>query len=251
MSLREKAMALFVTGLAAGSFCQVAVRGGSFTMGGDAAEPDERPAHVVNVSALSVDKYETSFAEYDSCVRSGACSPAHYRDGKCILWTSAGLRKVVVPARFRSAEYPVVCVDWEQARAYCRFRGKRLLTEAEWEYAAQAGRASAYSWGDEAPSGARCPTSSCMHPIKSGSYPSNAWGLYDMTGNVWEWVDDCYQTDYYSQHAATDPAGPAVGRYRVIRGGGWFSGPNQLRIRNRQWFVPEYGEVSIGIRCGQ
>ena len=72
-----------------------------------------------------------------------------------------------------------------------------------------------------------------------------------MTGNVWEWVGDRYQHDYYMTSEAQDPAGPDVGQYRTIRGGGWYSGPEQLRIKNRHWFEPNFGEVSIGFRCAK
>ena len=70
-----------------------------------------------------------------------------------------------------------------------------------------------------------------------------------MTGNVWEWTQDRYQRDYYKYSEGKATSGPPVGRYRTIRGGGWYSGRKQLRVKNRQWFVPECGEVSIGIRC--
>lgn len=220
-------------------------------MGSENGEEDERPSHSVQVSAFNIDKYEVSYAQYDTCVKKGVCSPPHYDDLRCIIWTSSGPRKVAVPKKYRSFEYPVVCVSWQQAKQYCRYMGKRLPTEAEWEYAALAGSYSLYSWGNAAPSESMCTPSSLNRPQKSGSYPANRWGLYDMTGNVWEWVEDRYQKDYYREHSLKDPAGPSVGRYRVIRGGGWYSEPAQLRIKNRQLFIPEYGEASTGIRCAK
>lgn len=228
----------------------VSIPGGSYVRGGSGGEEDELPARTVTLDAFAMDRHEVSFASYDSCVQAGACSPAHYDDGKCIIWTASGIQKVRVPKRFRSPEYPVVCVDWRQARAYCRFRGKRLPTETEWEYAASSGgKEGRYAWGDAVPDTTRCTRAATQHPRKSGSFPANDWGLYDMTGNVWEWTEDRYLKDNYEHTDGTNPKGPPVGRYRAVRGGGWYSTPQQLRIRNRQWFVPEYGEVSIGFRC--
>jgi formylglycine-generating enzyme required for sulfatase activity len=235
---------------AAAAFSQmVSVPGGAFSMGCLSGEEDERPVREVMVSPFLIDSREVSYSAYDSCVARGVCSPAHYDDGKCILWTSSGIRRVRVPANYRSADYPVVCVDWHQARQYCSFKGKRLPTEAEWEYAARAGAGFTYTWGEQQPSAATTTMSSRNSPSPCGSFSANGWGLYDMTGNVWEWTSDWYVQDYYSVAERENPRGASVGRYKVIRGGGWYSSARQLRITNRQWFVPEAGEVSIGIRC--
>ncbi len=227
----------------------VSVQGGTFTMGENNQEIDEYPAHTVTLSSYKIDIYEVSYEKYDSCVKSGQCTPAHYDDGKCYMWTSSGIKKVRVPQKYHSPDYPVVCVSWHQARAYCRFVGKRLPTEAQWEYAALAGNGNKYSWGNQIPDSSRCVQASNMKPKKSGSFSPNRWGIYDMTGNVWEWTRDRYVKNYYTVSEEKNPVGPTVGRYRSVRGGGWYSGHRQLRIKNRQWFVPESGEVSIGIRC--
>jgi formylglycine-generating enzyme required for sulfatase activity len=88
-------------------------------------------------------------------------------------------------------------------------------------------------------------------PEKAASFAPNPWGLFDMTGNVWQWTLDHYSPDYYSVSPQADPQGAEVGQYRVIRGGGWYSTPDQLTIRNRHWFEPNFGEVSIGFRCAR
>lgn len=227
----------------------VSVPGGTFTMGNNNGGEDEAPAHPITLSSYKVDTYEVSYAMYDSCVNQGACSPAHYDDGKCLIWTSSGIRKVRIRKKYRSSDYPVVCVSWYQASQYCRFKGKMLPTEAQWEYAALAGSRKKHSWGNQPPTSSRCVQPSNNKPAKIGSFNPNGWGIYDMTGNVWEWTRDRYEKDYYKVSEKKDPSGPSVGRYRVIRGGGWYSTPKQFRIKNRQWFAPESGEVSIGIRC--
>ncbi|MBD3390771.1 MAG: SUMF1/EgtB/PvdO family nonheme iron enzyme [Chitinivibrionales bacterium] len=228
-----------------------AIPGGCFSMGGAGGDQDERPAHEVVLRPFQIDSCEVTWAQYDSCVKRGACTPPHYDDGRCLMWTSHGVVRVRVPHKYRAPDSPVVCVTWFQARQYCRHKGKRLPTEAEWEYAALAGGGGPYAWGSAPPGGSRCTMPSSRKPLKSGSFAPNAWGLFDMTGNVWEWTADRYERDYYRHSERDNPPGPSVGRYRTIRGGGWYSGRDQLRVRNRQWFVPEYGEVSLGVRCAK
>lgn len=228
---------------------KVALPAGNFTMGDNFSEQDEAPAHRVTLFSFSMDVREVSYAMYDTCVQKGKCTPAHYDDGTCYMWTSSGIRAVYVPRQYRSNEYPVVCVTWFQAAQYCKYKGGRLPTEAQWEYAASAGTGQKYAWGNQLPDKSLCARSSDSKPAPCGSFSPNAWGLYDMTGNVWEWTSDYYTKDYYSVSESEDPKGSPVGRYRVIRGGGWYSTPQQLRIKNRQWFAPEAGEVSVGFRC--
>jgi formylglycine-generating enzyme len=244
----------FLIAAALATVCQaqaIPVPAGRFVMGGEGGEPDERPAHTVVLNAFRIDRYEVTFAEYDSCVARGACTPAHYDDGQCLMLAPPGFRKVTVPDKYRSPRRPVVCVTWQQARAYCRSRGKRLPTEAEWEYAASAGAAPRYAWGGDSPSPDRCTPVSHMSPRDVGAYTPNAWGLHDMTGNVWEWTNDWYQRDYYAVSDTLDPRGSSVGQYRVVRGGGWYGGVSQLRVRNREPFQPTSAEASVGFRCAQ
>lgn len=220
-------------------------------MGGAGGDSNETPSHAVTLSPFSLDIYEVTRAQYDSCVAAGRCTPAHYDDGACVIWTNQGFKNVRVPPAFSSPAYPVVCVTWFQAQQYCLYKGEKLPTEAQWEYAAEAGRNATYSWGEQPPSAANCTQPSVKRPQKPGSFSPNPAGLYDMTGNVWEWVSDHYAPDYYSVSPPQDPQGAEAGQYRVIRGGGWYSTAHQLRIKNRHWFEPNFGEVSIGFRCAR
>ncbi len=163
--------------------------------------------------------------------------------------TQAAYRKVTgqVPSSFKGDRRPVEGVSWDEAASYCRAVGMRLPTEAEWEYAARAGNPAArftpldeVAWYGE---NSRSETK----PV--GGKQPNAWGLYDMLGNVWEWTADRYDGDYYKVSPATDPAGPATGETRVLRGGSWGGDPANVRVSNRSWDVPADRRHNIGIRC--
>jgi len=225
----------------------VRIPGGTFNRGSNDGKADEKPVREITISAFSMMAKEVTEAQYKKCVDAGRCTPAHYGDGKCLQWTGTQFVNVTVPDQFRGPNLPVVCVTWLQARDYCRNIGMRLPSEAQWEYAALGGTAPArYSWGNNPPDKSRCALSA-LH--NAGSFAPNGYGLYDMTGNAWEWVGDFYEQDYYSHSESADPRGPNAGFYRVIRGGGFYSGPNQLRIQNRHWFSPNFAEVSVGFRC--
>jgi formylglycine-generating enzyme required for sulfatase activity len=218
-------------------------------MGCEQGEDDEIPVHTVQLSGFKISVREITEAQYDSCVQCGKCTPAHYDDGKCFQWTGSKFSLIKVPAQFRKPSYPVVCVSWHQALAYCRSQGMTLPSEAQWEYAATSGVKRTYSWGEELPTARNCTMDGSNHPLSVESHASNDWGLFDMTGNVWEWTSDFYSRDAYTVPQMNDPKGPDAGLYRVIRGGGWYSNKNQLRVTNRHWFTPDLAEVSIGFRC--
>ena len=150
------------------------------------------------------------------------------------------------PSEFKGPKLPVESVTWDDAQSYCRVVGMRLPTEAEWEYAARAGsRGSRYGDLDQiawygANSGGK------THEVMQKQ--PNAWGLYDMLGNVWQWTADWY-ADKYPGNAETDPQGPASGRNRVLRGGSWYNNPANLRASYRVRVVPEYHNDNLGFRC--
>lgn len=223
--------------------------GGTFTMGSASGSEDEKPEHSVTLSGYSMTSYEISEAAYEACVARGVCSPAHYNDSTCRAWNGSSFIRVRVPQQARNPQFPVVCVTWFQAQQYCHAHGMKLPTESQWEYAARAGGTGRYSWDDGIPTAEQAVLARKTGPDRVGITTANRWQLYDMIGNVWEWVNDYYDPEAYQHSVTTDPQGPEVGLYRVIRGGGWYSSAAKLSVSNRQWFSPDYSEVSIGFRC--
>jgi formylglycine-generating enzyme required for sulfatase activity len=155
-------------------------------------------------------------------------------------------------------------VDWNQAQAYCAWIGGRLPTEAEWEFAARGGlEGKQYPWGDAFDGSLAnfCDTNcEYSHADKSvndgyaetapvGSYMSNGYGLYDMAGNVWEWVSDWYGSGYYGVSPVSNPTGPETGEYRVLRGGSWLFNAYYLRVAYRFYNDPSLRNDHIGFRC--
>ena len=206
--------------------------------GGD--EPDERPRRTVVVATFSIDQDEVTRADYLRCVQAHACQPA------------AGARSDDAASRL-----PVTGVSWFDADAYCRFDGKRLPTEAEWERAARGTDGRIYPWGD-APDCARanfgnydgegrCPGNP-GRPVAVGSYGGE---IHDLAGNVWEWVADWYDPGYYRRAPATDPRGPRHGERRVVRGGACCSMFGLPRASNRNAFPPGYRDDDLGFRCAR
>jgi formylglycine-generating enzyme required for sulfatase activity len=231
----------------------VPVPQGSFTMGSDLGQADERPVHAVYLDSFYIDKYEVTNRQYRQCVEAngrGCVAPknAFYKD------TSGAFE-----------DYPVGSLKWGQAEAYCEWRGGQLPSEAQWEKAARGASERIYPWGDELPT---CDTAlygdcvkdadgkASLRPV--GSYPkdSSPYDVRDMAGSMIEWVWDWYGEIYYTTYADVpepNPLGPPNGINRVIRGGGW--SPNgvedlvRLRSANREKYDPTEGYVNIGFRC--
>jgi hypothetical protein len=148
------------------------------------------------------------------------------------------------PSHFKGNNRPVETVNWNEAEAYCRAVDMRLPTEAEWEYAARAG-ATGERYGEIDKIAVYGTTSTAT----VGSKLPNAWGLYDMLGNVWEWTNDWYGKDYYKNSPLDDPPGPSEGSDRVLRGGSWSSIPQYVRASFRYGSGPVGRNYNIGFRC--
>jgi len=216
----------------------VAIPAGSFAMGAAGDETD-CPLHRVELSAFYLDAREVTCAEYQRF-----CT-----ETKRELPTFWGLKDFHCGPDF--PQHPVVGVSWGDAQAYARWVGKRLPTEAEWEYAARGGDADAhYATGDslsgELANYAKT-TPRGTRPV--GSYAPNPYGLYDMTGNVVEWTADYYDWDYYRESPPLNPVGPPIGKFRAIRGGGWFTGPGCCNIDFRNGLRGNWRDFNVGFRC--
>ncbi len=142
---------------------------------------------------------------------------------------------------------PIVNVTWDDASAFCERTGGRLPTEAEWEYAARAGSSEArYGNLDEI---AWYSGNSGSQAHEVGQKRANEFGLYDMLGNVWEWMNDEYDQNYYQNSPAQDPPGPTSGQSRVLRGGSWYVNPGYVRVSYRIKNIPTFSRDYIGFRC--
>jgi formylglycine-generating enzyme required for sulfatase activity len=226
---------------------------GEFEMGSESGDSDERPVHTVYLNAFYIDVYEVTNALYAACVEAGACIEPSIRK-------SYSRDSYYGDSTYD--DYPVINVIWDQANDFCEWRGARLPTEAEWEKAARGGlEEKLYPWGDEklkcrkgAYNGAKFDTlifcnNTDTDPV--GSYSANGYGLYDMAGNVLEWVMDWYSENYYASSPAENPTGPSSGSYRSSRGGSWLEGGGSLRAPSRHWSNPSVADGFTGFRCAR
>ena len=255
----------------------VLVPAGEFWMGAPDGEgyPDEHPRHRVYVSAFHIDRHEVTVGQYEKCVGAGRCSSPRSAAARGVLGWRVGVGcNWGNPAR--GADYPVNCVDWDQAADYCRWAGKRLPTEAEWEKAARGGTDTRYGFGDDESAlqeyawyrdnsvrdvgHARHIAARYLHVGKYvhdfgglshpvGEKKPNLLGIDDMHGNVWEWVSDWYGEAYYRSSPEGNPRGPSGGKARVVRGGAWSHAAASCRSARRWKMSPDIWYDIIGFRC--
>lgn len=206
---------------------------------------NELSAHQVTLSAYWMDRFEVTVRQYERCVEAGECDAPPYGEGA---------------AHLRSSGLPVVLVTWNDAARYCAFVGQRLPTEAQWERAARGQQARRFPWGDHSASrranhGAFAldrndPSDGYMELAPVGSYPDGRTpdGIADLAGNAAEWTADNYE-DAYEALAVTDPAGPAYGTFKVVRGGSYVMGMPWLRGSARLFRSASTRSPDLGFRC--
>ena len=227
------------------------VPAGSFEMGAletdEDAEPDEMPRHSVYLDAFWIDQTEVSIAQYRKCVEAGVCTEP---------LRGSSVSRGYYYSNEDFLNYPVVNVNWYQANQYCIWAGRRLPTEAEWEKAATSVQQGAvYPWGmrldcslaNYLQGGTGC----AGDTVPVDSYPNSAslYGAWSMAGNVYEWVSDWYDAEFYSNSTGNNPYGPDTGAYSVIRGGAFNSDSRLLRITNRGLAAPNSSKDNGGFRC--
>lgn len=257
----------------------VLVKGGSFQMGSDKGMPFEAPVHTVELHSFLMDEHEVTVAEFADFVKA-----TNYRtEAEKFGWSgvfdfNSGEWRRVDGADWQHPEglgitakpnEPVCQISWNDATEYAKWAGKRLPTEAEFEYAARGGLVGKeYAWGDELkPNGkpqanwwqGNFPDKNTVEdgfssraPVKS--FAANGYGLYDMTGNVWEWNADWYDDDYYNRSPKVSPKGAESGQEKVIRGGSFLCAENfcsNYRVAGRSHATPDSGLNNLGFRCAR
>ncbi|MCS6901435.1 MAG: SUMF1/EgtB/PvdO family nonheme iron enzyme [Myxococcales bacterium] len=226
----------------------ILIPAGTFLAGstGKQAEPNEGPLHEVSLSAFWIDRTEVTVEAYRRCVDAGRCAPLSPPSSKHCTFSQG------------NGTLPINCISYEEAAQYCLAHGKRLPTEAEWEYAARGSLPPKYPWGEAEPT--------CKHaisrkgnsaadgcgegPAPVGERPEgkSPFGLLDMAGNVEEWVSDYYD-DRYVPTILRDPLGAPPTAARVLRGGSWASPWRHLRVTHRSWGSSMERGPTVGFRC--
>jgi len=229
------------------SMTMVYIPAGPFLMGSHSSDinatQDEKPQHWVHLDAFWMDLTEVTNEMYLKCVQANICDPpAELGSRKHYSYFDEPLFN----------DYPVIYVSWEDANTYCLWAGRRLPTEAEWEKAARGFDGRIYPWGDILPNGNILNFDNQIgDTVRVGIYAlgKSPYEIYDMAGNVSEWVADWYSEDYYERSSSANPLGAVKEDFRVIRGGSWLSKANAVRTTFRLWNSPDLQTEVLGFRC--
>jgi formylglycine-generating enzyme required for sulfatase activity len=243
---------------------------GTFTMGSNAGAADEKPTHTITLPSFEMDLTEVTVAQYQACVDAHVCRPATgLRADGAESTEEQVMRQFCNGGRMGREPHPINCVDWNEANAYCKWAGKRLPTEEEWEYAARGTDGRTYPWGNEAPGpallnacGAQCVALAAskgwnwsslyaaddgfVDTAPVGSFPQgkSPFGLLDMAGNIAEWTLTGYCDSYAESKQCM--------KHRVTRGGNWSDGSSSfVRTGYRNGSIPEERSIYVGFRCAQ
>lgn len=257
----------------------VFIEGGVFLMGTEDGMPHEAPVHEVSLESFWIDEAEVSVGEFEKFVEeTGYVTEAEKFGNSGVFEVSSGEWTMKPGANWRQPEgagskaeanEPVTQVSWNDAGAYARWAGKRLPTEAEWEYAARGGLVQKeYAWGDDLrPAGkpvanwwqGEFPSKNTLEdgflrraPVKS--FAPNGFGLYDAAGNVWEWTADWFDPNFYRSSPKNDPKGAPLGQEKVMRGGSWMCAENfcsNYRVAGRSHTSPDTGLNNLGFRLAK
>ncbi|MEQ9502316.1 MAG: SUMF1/EgtB/PvdO family nonheme iron enzyme [Deltaproteobacteria bacterium] len=217
----------------------VSIPTGSFTMGDNSGEPDEYPERKLQMQGFRIDRMEVTNAAYRACVAAKACDPAAYLEDPDL----------------GQEDHPVVGVTWEDAERFCAWLGKRLPTEAEWEYAAKGADFRKWPWtGAFDAKNANTVQAGDFHgktaPVNAYEGGESPFGVLQMAGNVAEWTADYFDPTHYRKNKdTTDPAGPKSGRERVVRGGSYRDTSHTVRVAARRAKAPTEVDNTIGFRC--
>ncbi len=216
---------------------------------------DEYPLKLVKLDSYWIDIYEVTNEKYLEFVKAtghppaldASCTTDGCREGN--LWEGESFPSVI-------RKQPVTQVSWYDAEAYCKWRGKRLPTEAEWEKAARGPSGSMYPWGSGSPIGRATyhrKWKGLYTMTNVGTYPGgvSVYGVHDMAGNVWEWVSDWYSRTYYTFGTKKNPQGWEEGEYKSLRGGSWVNNADTLRSAFRRWSRPDVRFNDTGFRCAK
>ena len=258
----------------------VLIPAGSFMMGDANGQDMEKPVHEVELDAFYMDTHEVTIEEFKNFVdATHYVTDAEKKDG-CFIWNGKGYEKrkrvnwrfdeLGIEHKINKNNYPVTHLSWNDANAYSQWAGKRLPTEAEWEYAARGGaKGYKYAWGNDPLGQEVVANVSDENLVKVvtfwpyfkgyddghaftapvGSFVPNSLGLYDMAGNVWEWCTDYFDEDYYSRSTKKNPRNDDPNERRVMRGNSFDGRPGNMRCSRRTSEVQSSSYVDTGFRC--